>query len=360
LGTEKSSNIQDNCKRERGPQNEGPQDAFEPVNFEATPDTIEAFSDRLANDIPALLTGPKLIVCSSTDQASCSATEMSNSLQDGEVITVDDPNGGTGETIELVGTGMVYNFFTVDLKDWFFRLEKKYEQSEREVKKKNKLEPELESEPLWDPMVVVKSPGMVFVNVKYKTELKGTLKSKKGKKSQNVFEQEDYKPSVRHDFQSYIDGEDTHATSEFYFDFPQPFGDSKDKEKGHEWQDNDLSKSMDNLWVPRRVIFEQGTLGQECFLVNIPNPEISNPDDVPNPKEVAALLLLFIDTKHIKGSAVWTGTLVIGNKHTSLSLRETTWLGGQIILAGGKLEMIQSTVLCGRFAANVCCPPTSL
>lgn len=96
------------------------------------------------------------------------------------------------------------------------------------------------------------------------------------------------------------------------------------------------------------------------LLVNIPNPKISNPDNVPNPKEVAALSLSFIDTKHIKGSAVWTGTLVIGNKHTSLSLRETTWLGGQIALAGGKLEMIQSTVLCGRFAANVCCPPTSL
>jgi hypothetical protein len=195
LGTEKLSNVQalllpvqsgsddDNCKRERGPQNEGPQDAFEPVNFEAAPDTIEAFSDRLANDIPALLTGPKLIMCNSRDQASCSAVEMSNSQQDGKVITTDDPNGGTGKTVELVGTGMVCNFFTVDLKDWFFCLEKEHEQSEREGKKK-KSEPELESEPLWDPMVVVKSPGMVFVNVKHKMELKGTLKSKKGKKSQ--------------------------------------------------------------------------------------------------------------------------------------------------------------------------------
>ena len=384
VGGSKKSSKDDMCERIHGPG--GSQDGFDPVNFDTASDAIEAFSDQLANDIPALMTGPKLITCSSTDQASCSALNMADSEQDGEVVFKEGPNGGVGETIELVGNGMVYNFFNINLHEWFFRIGKEYEQQDsssesaskrgRDLGKKSKSRPIWN--PIWDPVVMVKSPGMVFVNVKYKTKLRANEiePSKSKKKSEK---ESGIQTSVRHDFQRYIDGEDLNAESEFYFDFPQGFGDSygknsatsskktqaerylpsknsNDEKMGYAWWDNDLSMQMTNLWVPRRVVFEEGTLGQEYFLVNMPNPEISNPDDVLNPKEAAALSLSFMNTKHIKGSALWTGTLVIGNKHTSISLEETTWVGGQLILAGGKLDLTKSTVLCGRYAANAYCP----
>ena len=161
----------------------------------------------------------------------------------------------------------------------------------------------------------------------------------------------------------------TQAYDEYYFDVPQIFGDPMHSDpvvQGYRdqwWQEEDPTEAMANRWVARRVDFVgQESLGQEYFLVNIPDPDIENLDNLANPSQLAALSLWFTDAKSVAGPtfwsspSMWTGTLLIGNRHTSIRLEDATWRGGQIILAGGKLEMVQSTVLCGRYAANVPCP----
>merc|ERR1711933_513613 len=88
---------------------------------------------------------------------------------------------------------------------------------------------------------------------------------------------------------------------------------------------------------------------------NLPNPEIDNPDNIANSQELAALALSFTNPELVNNPSVWAGTLIIGNRYTSLRLEHTTWLGGQIILAGGELELSHSSVLCGKYSANALC-----
>ena len=91
--------------------------------------------------------------------------------------------------------------------------------------------------------------------------------------------------------------------------------------------------------------------------MNIPNPKIINTDNVTEAQEVAALDISFTDSEAIAGQMIWKGTFIVGNKYTSLRLKNSIWLGGQIILAGGRLELIDSSVLCGKYAANRPCLP---
>ena len=303
----------------------------QPLRFGMVSDAIESFSDKLAYNMPALMTGPKMIRCLSQDQNSCSETKSSDSNQDGEVL-VDN------ETVTLIGSGMVYNIFDITLDNWFYTLPKPISKSSKSGKG------------MKSPKVLVQSSGFVFVNAKYKSALKLT-QQKEGKGSK-AWKPE---PSVLHDFQS---SKLYQSEEEFYLDFPQPFGDpwmATGPLLSNEGRDANTNSSQ---WVPRRVEFDSDTLGQEYFLLNIPNPEIIyNPDNITNAKEVTALAFSFTDSEAVTDPIIWAGTLILGNKHTSLRVKNSTWVGGQIILAGGELELIESSVLCGKYAANRPCVP---
>lgn len=202
------------------------------------------------------------------------------------------------------------------------------------------------------PKARIQASGFVFVNIKYRTQVK-LIEEKRTKKQKGSTEIISWIPAVHHDFQSSEQYDDT-----TYFDkVPQKFGDYFPDEYKHEdpWLTYDLSPSYSNRWVPRTVEFSHGTLGQEYFLMNLPNPEIDNPDNVTNVNELAAIALSFTDSTSVSNPLVWAGTLVVGNRYTSLRLDNTTWLGGQIILAGGKLELSHTSVLCGKYSANLPC-----
>jgi len=266
---------------------------------------------------------------------------------------------------------MIYNFFDVKLEDWFFRLGKSANKkpsknggknankkpsknaNKKPSKNANKKQSKSADPPIPpSPKASIQASGFVFVNVKYQTEVK-LIEEKRTKKQKGINEIIPRIPAVRHDFQSSEQHDDTK-----YFDkVPQKFGDYFPDEYKHEdpWLTHDLSPSYSNRWVPRTVEFSHDTLGQEYFLMNLPNPKINNPDNVPNANELAAIALSFTDSTSVSNPLVWAGTLVVGNRYTSLRLDSTTWLGGQIILAGGKLELSHTSVLCGKYSANLPC-----
>jgi hypothetical protein len=198
-------------------------DGEQSLRFDITSKEIERFSDTLAYEMSDLVTGPKSIICLSQGQSECSVSETSISNQNGEVRIED------GE-IELKGTGMIYNFFDVPISDWFYLLP----EPRRPGNKKDFVAP--------SPKVMVNSTGFVFVNVKYQSTLK-LSESKKGQKP-------NLQPSVRHDFQ-------TSEEDEFYFKYPQLFGDAV-------WPDlsstsTSLIVSESKQWVPRKVEFSADT-----------------------------------------------------------------------------------------------------
>ena len=72
--------------------------------------------------------------------------------------------------------------------------------------------------------------------------------------------------------------------------------------------------------------------------------------------QCAAVALDFSSAPGVTGSI--TGSHLVANPHSSLRVRNYTWNGGQVALGGGVLELDDTIISCGMFAANVQCPST--
>ena len=80
-------------------------------DFASSTQTIIDLSDKIAGGPADLLTGPLLIEC--TEPTICNTVE--DSLMESYHVV---PN--SGNTLILSGKHQVYNYFTVDMKDWFY------------------------------------------------------------------------------------------------------------------------------------------------------------------------------------------------------------------------------------------------
>jgi hypothetical protein len=84
-----------------------------PFDFRSSAKMIAAMSNKIAEGPRALLTGPSLIKCTEPDTKSCTTIQESLMQQYHAVPDADN-------TLTLTGEHQVYNYFTIDIKDWFY------------------------------------------------------------------------------------------------------------------------------------------------------------------------------------------------------------------------------------------------
>jgi hypothetical protein len=294
------------------------------VDFASAREELSGFSQHLRNGVPDLLTGPQRIECTIDTQnvTECVTTEYSDSKQNGQAELEDE-----GETLLLIGHAPLYNFFNIDVFEWFYPkpagtptptpipvpsvdLETLPENVTAAPTSSPTNSPTVSPTIGPKPIVQVNSPGFVFVNVKHQVEL-------------------DKWGWVR--------------TKSSAGDLPQGFA------KG-----GAVIGNYANSHALRKVAFAPDiALGAPYVLVNIMSPDIDNPYNLPNPESLAQVRFKFGGPPNARELV---GTMLFAGEFTSFELMDGVWYGGQVVL-NGHLTLRHSSVLCGMYAASMYCPP---
>ena len=325
------------------------------TNTSATRQTLMQMSELLASEteVANLLSGPQHLECT---RDSC--TEVAASVPP-EQTHADQLYETNASTIVLQSDNLLYNFFTVPLPMWFYHEApahihefSKHHYTHQEDNPHHKhhgkhggkdtLHDDDEEHDRSDlPQVIVKARGFVFVNVVDEIVL-----DKQGHVSRSGYHHKTKKMCDEYAVRMGCE----HHTNDETDDY-------------HPWNTHqgiyNHEAEHKHYYHLRTRITEAGVVAQNPgthMLVNvlskIDDQRVPSKDHEYTAAQCAATAFDFMTSF----ADDITGSYMVSNPYTSLRMRNYTWNGGQIVLGGGALELEDTVVSCGVFAANVQCP----